>query len=131
MNRLYCFKMYNVIILSSLVVTTITRLVQCCDPPGSLSPPTDGGAASAAADKVRSAQIAAKGLVTNIYPTKLPPSGGGRRGWVEGQTAEVWLQEVYKGAEKVASSLGDQDVYIRNKYALLSIIPIYRLFGSC
>ena len=113
--------MYNVIILSSLVVTTITRLVQCCDPPGSLSPPTDGGAASAA-DKVRSAQIAAKGLVTNIYPTKLPPSGGRRRGWVEGQTAEVWLQEVYKGAEKVASSLGDQDVYIRNKYALLSIL---------
>ena len=54
-------------------------------------------------EKVLRAPIAAKALVTQLYPEH------------EKTVAEIWLQEVYKGSEKVAACLGSKETYVRDR----------------
>ena len=62
-----------------------------------------------APEQVRVAEIAVKGLVTDLFP----PVGAANL--EDGVTAEIWLQEVYKGSEKVAATLGSKETYVRDK----------------
>ena len=80
-------------LLSLLSLLFISNLVFGCDFDSNPS------------EKVHQAQIAVKGLVTDLFPAD-----------TDGSTAEVWLQDTYKGAEKLASSLGINDnFYVRDK----------------
>merc|ERR1712038_2101808 len=87
-----------------LLVAALVGFSYGCDIPGLSS----DDISRKAPDQVRVAEIAVKGLVTDLFP---PVDAAN----LDGVTAEIWLQEVYKGSEKVAASLGSKETYVRDK----------------
>ena len=87
-----------------LLLAVLVGFSYGCDIPGMSS----DDISQKAPDQVRVAEIAVKGLVTDLFP---PVDAAN----LDGVTAEIWLQEVYKGSEKVAASLGSKETYVRDK----------------